>query len=69
MLVHWALPSLRRLLPEDVVDGLREAQVDSFYEYPPSDSLAVYYSMTEELLPASPFLRLSATRKAGYKLV
>jgi hypothetical protein len=52
--VHWSLPQLQSLLPNDLAARLKEAQNDPYLEYPPQDILPIYNGLTGDIMKAVP---------------
>ncbi|KAK0723491.1 hypothetical protein B0T26DRAFT_750755 [Lasiosphaeria miniovina] len=50
MLIHWALPTLLKLLPDHIIGNLRSAYVDQWYPYDQEKEFLPYYNgMSGEL--------------------
>ncbi len=64
--IHWALPQLESLLPDDLKARLREAQNDPFLDPPDHDFMKVYNGLDGSLLKALPIPR--TTRVSRRKL-
>ncbi|KAK3323219.1 hypothetical protein B0T19DRAFT_485643 [Cercophora scortea] len=65
MLLHWALPTLQKMLPPSVLDGLRPAYTDPFYPYDQEkESIPYYNGTTGQIVFHTPVVarRLSRTR-------
>jgi len=66
MLLHWALPTLRALLPEDIIADLRSAYTDPFYPYEKEvERVPFYNAAAGELafeMPATSMRRISRNK-------
>lgn len=52
--VHWSLPQLQQLLPEELWARLNEAQSDPFHVAPETDVLPMYNAQTGECIKNIP---------------
>ena len=52
--IHWSLPLLEALLPDDLNARLKEAQNDPFLEVPLQDKIPIVNGLTGKLLKALP---------------
>ncbi|KAI9879536.1 MAG: hypothetical protein M1830_006115 [Pleopsidium flavum] len=67
--IHWSLPELQRILPDDLWQRLKEAQNDPFYESPENDVLPVYNGKTGECirnLPIPKTIRFSRRKLRAF---
>ncbi|MCJ1250307.1 hypothetical protein MMC30_007533 [Trapelia coarctata] len=55
--IHWSLPLLEALLPDDLNDRLNEAQNDPFLEAPLQDELPLINGLTGKVMKALPIPR------------
>lgn len=55
--VHWALPMMENLLPDDLTARLKEAQTDPSLDAPEKDSLPIYNGLTGEIMRSIPVPR------------
>ncbi|KAK3688802.1 hypothetical protein B0T22DRAFT_535894 [Podospora appendiculata] len=65
MLLHWALPTLQKMLPASILNGLRPAYTDPFYPYDQEkESIPYYNGTTGQIVFHTPVIarRLSRTR-------
>ncbi|KAF5349663.1 hypothetical protein D9756_008963 [Leucocoprinus leucothites] len=66
MLIHWALPTLQKTLPDDILNDMRSAYTDPFYAYDKEkEALPFYNGNTGEIafqVPAIGMRRVSRTR-------
>jgi 2-polyprenyl-6-methoxyphenol hydroxylase-like FAD-dependent oxidoreductase len=69
ILIHWAMPTLQKLLPDHIVADLAVAYADSSYQYGrEGDKLDFYNGETGEIkfsIPATGVRRFSRTRLRG----
>ena len=52
--IHWSLPQLESLLPEDLTARLREPQNDPYHEYPAQDHMDIYNGLNGEIMKSLP---------------
>jgi len=66
MLLHWALPTLQALLPDDILGDIRTAYTDPFYPYDlETERVPFYNAVAGELaflMPAASMRRISRTK-------
>ena len=55
--IHWSLPLLESLLPEDLTARLKEAYNDPFVETPLQDEIPIYNGLTGKIMKALPIPR------------
>lgn len=52
--IHWSLPLLEGLLPDDLNARLKEAQNDPFLDHPPQDEVPMVNGLTGKVMKALP---------------
>ncbi|KAK0732187.1 oxygenase-like protein [Lasiosphaeris hirsuta] len=65
MIIHWALPTLRKMLPDEILDDLPSAYADPSYPYnQEKETIPFFNGLTGDLQfeVAAPFRRMSRTR-------
>jgi len=67
--IHWAIPMLKSLLPEDLFARLNEAQNDPSLELQPQDVYRIYDGRSGEIfkeLPVPGMIRVSRRKMRAF---